>query len=47
MSYIRTNIYLSPKQREGLKKTAKAKDIKVAEAVRTAINEWLRRNQDA
>ena len=45
MKYIRINIYLSPKQKVGVTQAAKEKDIKFSEAIRQAINEWLKRNQ--
>lgn len=41
MKYIRINIYLSPKQREGVKRVAKVKDIKFAEAIRQAAWEYV------
>ena len=41
MAYIRTNIYITPKQDEGLTKIAAAKDIKFAEAVRQALAEYI------
>jgi len=45
MKYIRINIYLSAKQREGAIKVAKEKDIKFSEAVRQAISEYVERHE--
>jgi hypothetical protein len=42
MAYIRTNIYITSKQKEGLIKAAEEKDIKFSEAVRDAISKWLK-----
>jgi predicted transcriptional regulator len=45
MSYIRTNIYLSKKQKDEMKALAKVKDIRSAELVRRAIDEFLERQK--
>lgn len=44
MSYIRTNIYITTKQREGIARVAALKDIKAAEAVRQAISEYVKKH---
>lgn len=44
MEYIRTNIYITKKQKDGLIKAAEEKDIRFSEAVRAAITEWLKEN---
>ena len=41
MAYIRINIYITPKQDEGVTKIAATKDIKFAEAVRQALAEYI------
>ena len=43
MNYIRTNIYISKSQKDGLKKLGEEKSIKPAELVRRAIEEYLER----
>lgn len=43
MKYIRTNVYLSEKQRDELKALSVKKGIKVAELTRVAINEYIKR----
>ena len=43
MAYIRTNIFLSEKQKFELAELAIKKDIKAAELVRMAINEFIER----
>ena len=45
MSYIRTNIYLSKRQKDEMKALAKAKDIRASELVRRAIDEFLGREK--
>lgn len=43
MTYIRTNIYLTDKQREALKALALIKGIKPAQLTRLAISEYIER----
>lgn len=44
MAYIRTNIYLTKRQKQILPVMAKAKDTKAAELVRRALDEYFDRN---
>lgn len=43
MAYIRTNIYITDRQKEGLFRVAENRDIKFSEAVRQAIKEWIKK----
>lgn len=41
MAYIRTNIYITRAQKAAFKQLGKVKDIKPAELVRRALDEYL------
>lgn len=47
MRYIRTNIYITAKQKTATKQKAKRIGIRFSEAVRTALREWTKETQDA
>lgn len=45
MAYIRTNIFLSEKQKLELAELAIKKDIKAAELIRMALNEFIEKEK--
>jgi hypothetical protein len=46
MSATRTQVYLTPVQRERIDRVARAKGVTMAEVIRTALDEYLRDSAD-